>query len=129
IASIEHWVGSPALLVLLTGLLCAGTRASAAPPPVECGAVVTQNIKLLADVGPCPGDGLIVVANGVSINLTGHKVFATQRLNIGIRLENVSNVSVVGGTVDGFDTGVLIVGGWADTAGSMPSQSTRSGCR
>ena len=126
-ASAERWAGWTALLMLCMGLLSAGTRAYAAPPPVECGTVVTQNIKLLADVGPCSGDGLIVAINGVSINLNGHKVFATQRFNVGIRLENVSNVSVVGGTVEGFDTGVLIVGGLADTVANMTVRNNRFG--
>ena len=126
-ASAERWAGWTALLMLCMGLLSAGTRAYAAPPPVECGTVVTQNIKLLADVGPCSGDGLIVAVNGVSINLNGHKIFATQRLNVGIRLENVSNVSVVGGTLEGFDTGVLIVGGLADTVANMTVRNNRFG--
>jgi parallel beta-helix repeat protein len=127
-ASIKRRVGSTsALLVLSMGLSCGGTQAYAAPPPVACGAMITQNIKLQADVGPCAGDGLIVAANGISINLNGHKVFATQRLDIGIRLENVSNVSVTGGTVEGFDTGVLIVGGLADTVAYMTVQNNRFG--
>jgi hypothetical protein len=127
IANVERRAGFTAFLVLFIGLLFAVTRAIAAPVPVECGAVVTQDIKLQADVGPCPGDGLIVAVNGVSINLNGHKVFATQRLNIGIRLDNVSNVSVVGGIVEGFDTGVLIVGGLADTVAYMTVQNNRFG--
>lgn len=127
IASVQRWAGSAALPLFGLGLLGAGPLTYAAPAPVECGAVVTQNIKLLADVGPCPGDGLIVAVNGVSINLNGHKVFATQRLNIGVRLENVSNVSVVGGTVEGFDTGVLVIGGVADTVANMTLQNNRFG--
>jgi parallel beta-helix repeat protein len=126
-AGIKRRVGVTSLALLAMGLLGGGTQAYAVPPPVACGALVMQNIKLLADVGPCPGDGLVVAANGVSINLNGHKVFATQRLNIGIRLENVSNVSVVGGTVGGFDTGVLIVGGLADTVAYMTVQNNRFG--
>jgi hypothetical protein len=118
-----------ATLLLATQWLDDGLQAHATPPPVLCGALVNQNIKLLADVGPCPGDGLIVAANGVSINLNGHKVFATQRLNVGIRLENVSNVSVVGGTVEGFDTGVLLAGGLADTVAFMTVQNNRFGIR
>jgi hypothetical protein len=89
--------------------------------------VITQNIKLATDVGPCTGDGLIVAVDGVSINLNGHKVFGTQRFHVGIRLENVSNVSVVGGVVEGFDTGVLVVGGQVDTVTSMTVRNNRLG--
>jgi hypothetical protein len=126
-ASVERLSGWTVMLMLGIGLICVGTRANAAPPPVECGAVVTQNIKLLADVGPCAGDGLIVAVNGVSINLNGHKISAAQRRNVGIRLESVSNVSVVGGTIEGFDTGVLIVGGLADTVANMTLRDNRFG--
>lgn len=127
VVSGERWASSRVLRLLCMGFACAGTHAFAAPPPVECGAVITQNIKLLTDVGPCTGDGLIVAVDGVSINLNGHKVFGTQRLHVGIRLENVSNVSVVGGTVEGFDTGVLVVGGLTDTVTGVTFRNNRFG--
>ena len=115
-------------IVALAMIWLGGSPAAwAAPPAVACGARITHDVKLLADVGPCASDGLIVAASGVSINLNGHRVFGTKRLNIGIRLENVSNVSVVGGTVEGFDTGVLIVGGQADTVAYMTLQNNRFG--
>ena len=56
---------------------------------------------LKGDVGPCPGDGLTVVSDGITVNLNGYKVYASRRQNVGIRLENVRNVVVKGGVVHG----------------------------
>lgn len=116
-----------ASLVLLVSLLSTGTQVRSATLPVECGSVITHDIKLENDVGPCLGDGLIVAVSGIAINLNGHKIFATQRANVGLRLQNVSNVTVTRGTVDGFDAGVLIVGGLANTVSYMTVQNNRFG--
>ncbi|HEX2023311.1 MAG TPA: PA domain-containing protein [Acidimicrobiales bacterium] len=112
---------SVALAVL--SLVTAGMAMSATPAAanhVACGAVVTSSIRLDADLGPCPGDGLVVRASNVTVNLNGKRIFAAQGPGdtAGIRLANPTNppsgltgVTVRNGTIQGFDAGVAIFGG------------------
>ncbi len=101
--------GLAAAVALLASLLFAGT---AAADHVSCGDVITTDTRLDSDVGPCPGDGLIVRGDGITLDLGGHRVFAASpngpAENVGIRLANVTGVTVQKGTVEGFDAGIFI---------------------
>lgn len=100
-------------LMLGTGAV----TASAAAPAVRCGQAITSNTKLKRNVGPCPGDGLVVKANNVRLDLNGFKVSGangTEETN-GIRLMGTSGVTVKDGTVTGFDAGVNVMGGSGNT--------------
>jgi len=82
------------------------------PPPAPC-LTVTQDTVLNHDVGPCAGDGILVAADNVSLDLAGHRVFAAKGPRVGdfagIHLEGVHGVTVTGGgRVTGFDAGVLL---------------------
>lgn len=105
-------------------LLAATTLVSPARAAhLSCGDVVTADVTLDGDIGPCPGDGLVVGASGTSsdpitIDLNGHRIFGTSGLDdtpgVGIRVAGQSYIeitsSVTGGQVDHFDAGVLIDG-------------------
>ena len=41
---------------------------------VPFGQVITQSTTVHGDVGACPGDGLIVAADGIVLDLNGHEV-------------------------------------------------------
>ncbi len=84
---------------------------------LACGQVITANTTLDSDVGPCTGDGIVIAADGITLNLNRHRVFAANGAgdNAGIRLTGVSGVTVTNGIVDGFDAGVLIDGGSGNT--------------
>jgi len=104
--------GALALLVLAT----APTAAVAAPPSavvLACGQSITTNTVLARDVGPCAGDGLVIGADGVTVNLNGHRVVGTAGPgdNVGIRMQGRSRIVISGGTVTGFGAGVAIMGG------------------
>ncbi len=107
--------GLSALALGLTGLAVSAQPAAAA---VGCGSTITVSTTLTADVGPCTGDGLIVRASNITLNLNGKRVFAKQPAVgdiVGIRLIGVTGVTVINGTVDGFNGGVSIIGGSANT--------------
>lgn len=104
-----------ASFLMLAGLAVMATPAQAAH--VHCGDVITTSTTLDSDVGPCSTDGLIVRGNNITLDLGGHRVFATNgpEETVGIRLDGVRGVTVRNGTVERFDAGVAIEGGSGNT--------------
>ncbi|MEN3316007.1 MAG: trimeric autotransporter adhesin [Acidimicrobiaceae bacterium] len=100
---------------------------SPAPPPVTgCGAVITANTTLTADVGPCPGDGIIIGADNITLDLAGHQVSGAGRgdgSHVGVLISHHTGVTVTGnstssarkGVVRDFNAGVVVIGGSANT--------------
>ncbi len=94
---------------------------------LSCGDVITKSTTLVADIGPCPADGIIIGADNITLNLNGHTISGTPGVGdgsaAGIRLPNRSGVTVTGlpgasgkkGNVTGFDGGVFINGGSGNT--------------
>jgi len=117
-------------MVLSLGAVQSGV-AEAAPPPLVCGQMITANTTMKNDVGPCTGDGLVIQASNVRLNMNGHRVFGALGVgiqgaagqNAGIHIKNpgtlptpatsagVSGVTVLNGEVNGFAVGVRIDGG------------------
>lgn len=87
---------------------------------VGCGDVISEHTTLAADIGPCPGHGLIVEADGITLDLGGHTVTGDPNARgapdkAGILLYRASGVTVTNGTVSNFDGGVVIRGGADNT--------------
>jgi parallel beta-helix repeat protein len=100
------------VLPLLTGL---AQTASAQQP--ACGAVVTHDVKLDADVVcPAPGDptGLVVGANGITIDLNGHRIVGGNTGfggGGGIGIDNrggFDRVTVKNGSIDAFSSAAVL---------------------
>ncbi|HVL99787.1 MAG TPA: hypothetical protein VM324_10900, partial [Egibacteraceae bacterium] len=95
----------------------------AAANHVQCGDVITQNVTLDANLGPCPGHGLIIGANNVTVNLNGFAIIGDpaarpsgelvqgSRDRAGVLFRQVTGSMVMNGEVRGFDAGVAIMGG------------------
>jgi hypothetical protein len=64
--------------LVLAVLLAIGSLALAAGPahaqPLQCGDTVTQDTTLTADLLECPGDGLVIGAAGITVDLNGHTI-------------------------------------------------------
>jgi len=91
------------------------------PPPGPC-LVLTHSKVLTDDVGPCAGDGILVVASHVTLDLNGHRIVgsATRPGDFaGVHLKGVRDVTVTGGTVTSFDAGVWIDHGSANKVTRM----------
>jgi hypothetical protein len=84
---------------------------------VACGEIITQTTTLTSDVGPCSGDGIIIGADNITLDLGRHRVFGTPDKgdNAGILLNGRTGVTVTRGTVTDFGTGVVIMDGSANT--------------
>jgi parallel beta-helix repeat protein len=76
---------------------------------VDCGDRITRDVRLDSDLVNCPGNGLTVGADGVTIDLGGHVVDGTGRgvgvLN-GYWGDGHRDVTIRGGSVRGFKVGV-----------------------
>ena len=117
-----------ALTLLAVGAPLVGTASAA---HVACGTTITANTTLHSNIGPCSGDGIIIGANNITLNLNGHEIFGTPGdgggNQAGIRVPFKSGVSIVGksqrgqsaGTVRGFDAGVFVNGGSANTVRNL----------
>jgi len=110
----------------------------APPPSVGCGAVITADTTLTADMGPCPGDGIIVGADNITLDLAGHTLTGSgpgDGTHAGILIRNHSGVTVTGNarpsarkaTVTRFDGGVVIVGGAGNTVTNLAARNNDGG--
>lgn len=88
---------------LVVGLSSLGVRADAAAP-IACGATVTTSFTLRHDLLQCPGDGLIIGADDIVVDLGGHKITGNDPLtdHKGLRLEGHTGVTVKNGIVRHF---------------------------
>lgn len=125
---------------LLLGISTMVSPAQAAHTVVlECGAIITENTVLGANVGPCGneelGDGhgqdghaLRVRASNITIDLNGYTIFGLGGLEVahqaaGIKIEQQNNVTIFssrpGGTIRDFFHGVWILGGSGNQVGNL----------
>ena len=74
-----------------------------------CGATITTNTTLTGNIGPCSGAGLIIGANGITLNCAGLLISGmTGNTNDGIYLNGVTGVTVKNCKVTGFAVGFVL---------------------
>lgn len=88
---------------------------------VACGQTITVSTTLTADLGPCPNHGIIIGADGITLDLGGHRVFGTSEPGdgAGVLVPGHTGVTVRNGTVEAFDGGVVIQGGGGNTVSGI----------
>jgi parallel beta-helix repeat protein len=99
-----------ATLLVVAGI---GLGLAACQPSSDCGRVLTQDTTLRADVLNCPGDGLVVGADGIEVRLGGHTVDGTSASgSAGIRVAGHDDVLIQGpGRITQFADGVHVANG------------------
>jgi nitrous oxidase accessory protein NosD len=116
------------LSVFVAGALVMAGSESAAAESVVCGATIGANTTLRVDLVDCPGDGLVIGADDVVVDLNGHTIDGvTTAGSAGIRLAGHRGVMVEHGTVQEFTNGVLLDD--ADSNGLRRVTVVRSGAR
>ena len=85
-------------------------------------------MTLHADLLGCAGDGLVIGADGITVNLNGHtvrgdRVPGASAPDAGIRVQGRHGVTITGGTIRDFDRGVSVNGG----SGNRIARVTGSG--
>jgi parallel beta-helix repeat protein len=76
--------------------------------------MITQDTTLDSDLVDCPGSGVLVAADGVTLDLAGHLIDGTDgpRPPFGVAtFGRVSGVTITGGRIHGFHYGVLSASG------------------
>ena len=104
------WVGTAAALLLLAPSGPTSTaRAATGEAALECGSVVTHDVRLSRDLRDCTGNGLVVGADDVDIDLNGHLISGTGPFVSlsGIDIDAHSSVRVHNGRIADFSRGVL----------------------
>jgi hypothetical protein len=94
------------------------TTVATAPPTVRCGEVITANITLHADI-ECEGDGLIVGADGVAIDLNGHTISSSTGSGVGIYNSLHDGVTVRDGAILQFEWGLHLDAAGATTLSNI----------
>ena len=74
-----------------------GSTSASSPSSDLCGATIVADMRLDYDLA-CPGNGLIVGADGIKIDLNGHTI-AGPGSGVGISVPNRAGVVISGGTV------------------------------
>jgi parallel beta-helix repeat protein len=96
------------LSLLAAGAVLAAP-ASASAASLECGAIITASTTLRADLADCPGDGLVIGADNITLDLNGHTLDGVKAPgSAGIRLAGHRGVTIVRGTAQEFGNGVLL---------------------
>ncbi|MDQ6615130.1 MAG: right-handed parallel beta-helix repeat-containing protein [Actinomycetota bacterium] len=91
-------------------------------PTSGCGAVINVSTTLTHDIGPCPGTGIAVGADRITLNLNGHRVFGAAPQNgqyPGILVSGRTGVTVTGGRVEHFSAGVVLLNSTGVTVSNM----------
>jgi len=94
------------------------TALGAAPPTIAapgdtalgCGDTVTKDTRLAADLLDCPRAGLVIGADGITLDLNGHRVDGAGR-GVGVDVQGHRHVTIENGTVREFAEGVFVLGG------------------
>lgn len=101
-----------ATVAVVSCVLMALPAAAAQPAvgvTVPCGTRVTSDFTLGTDLLDCPGDGLVVAADHITVDLGGHTIQGRNgQTTAGVRVAGFSGVTVTGGFIRRFGKGILL---------------------
>lgn len=89
---------------MLVIAVMAASMAPAAHQNDVCNQPLTEDLTLDQDVS-CAGDGIVVDADGITVDLNGHKL-AGVGSGVGILVSGQSDVTIMNGTITGFAVAV-----------------------
>lgn len=98
------------MTAILLALALLAALPSGSADAVECGAVITANTVLTADVGPCADLGVLTVVGPASLDLNGHAVRGLDRRPDHCILLEGEGATIRNGTVSDCATGVVALG-------------------
>jgi parallel beta-helix repeat protein len=119
-------------MVAGSGLWLSPADAAPAPSVLACGATITVDTVLAADMGPCPEDAVIITASNITFDLNGHEIVGAggqvvPHQSAGVFVVNQTGVQVRNGTVRGFFHGVRVQQGSGNTVNLMEVTNNEGG--
>jgi parallel beta-helix repeat protein len=110
-----HYRGLVVLAATTTALATANAHALGLQTAsvFACGAVITADTTLGNDLTDCPGDGLIIDADDITVNLNEHTIDgdgvpAADGFDLGIRVDAHHGITLTNGAVQRFDRGIVL---------------------
>ena len=108
--------------------------AGTAQAAVFCGKSITKDTTLKANLKNCPGEGLVIDAGDITLNLNGHKIDGENAVaSAGVRVFGHAGVTIKGGgggRISEFATGVSSFGATGmKLSGVEVSDSSQGGVR
>jgi parallel beta-helix repeat protein len=131
-------IGALALTALLT-LAIASASAKAPADQLHCGDTISRDTTLQNDLIDCPGDGLVIGADDVTLDLAGHTIDGVGQGNgvaVGAPVVDAGGtthdvgydrVTIENGTVRDFHAGVGLVGSFATHVKRLTSYGSTFG--
>lgn len=99
-----------ALIVTVAASVLVVTPPAEARAAQHCGMRIKHNFTLHRNLHNCPGDGLVVAANNITVKLAGHVVDGrNRRSTAGVRVTGFHGVTVQGGVIRQFGKGIWLV--------------------
>jgi hypothetical protein len=105
-----------ALLFCAVGALFLMLAGQASATHVQCGDTITQDTRLDSGLIDCPGYGIIVGADGITLDLKGHRVDLRppagrfDRPDVAVWVDDHDGVTVTNGTLTGGSPTLLVSG-------------------
>lgn len=108
------WPSLPALIIASVLVVVFPPGAEGVSPAkadqVQCGETITTDMTLTNDVDDCPGLGLVIGADNVTLDLNGHTVDGNGEADFeGIQAIGHHGVTIKGGTIRDFVEGVAVI--------------------
>lgn len=125
---------APLVLIAFLAVVSAAEPArEPARTTVTCGQRLTQSTTLANDLVDCAGNGLVVAANGITIDLAGHTIDGTNARRPGtggIMNTRHKNVTVENGTItDFYFTAAGVQGAGGNVLRKLTIRNIGAGCK
>jgi parallel beta-helix repeat protein len=118
---------------VLAAVVPAAQPAAGAGANVSCGQTLTTSTTLTNDLADCPGNGLLVGADNITIDLNGHTIDGTNARKPGtaaIEIKGLhANVTIVNGTITDFYFGGVGLSGRGNAIRKVTVRNIGAGCR
>jgi parallel beta-helix repeat protein len=131
LVGVRRLIAPAVLAAALAALAVAGSVQARAGSETEvsCGQTLKASVRLANDLVDCPGTGLIIGADNITVDLNGHTIGGTNK-NEGISIQKRANVTILNGTITEFyAAGVTVSGARGLVLRKLTVRKIGAGCK